>query len=201
VAAISALLENNDCDVVFSDDGLQHYRMQRDFEIAVVDSSRRFGNCHCLPAGPMREPESRLSKVDMVVFNGASSSSSEDCFYNLEFASVVRLDGSEQRPLSSFAGREIHAVAGIGHPARFFDQLSQQRLNVVEHAFPDHHRYRQEDFQGWDSEIILMTEKDAVKCRNLSLDNAWMVTVNAVFSDTLEQQLSSLLLPMIGTSD
>lgn len=120
VAAVNYLLSNNQCDIVLSDDGLQHYRMKRDFEIAVVDASRRFGNGFCLPAGPLRERVSRLDDVDMVVYNGVNTKAADDCSYTLRLVSLTQLNGTEHRPLSSFEDEAIHAVAGIGDPARFF---------------------------------------------------------------------------------
>ncbi|MCG6937828.1 MAG: tetraacyldisaccharide 4'-kinase [Gammaproteobacteria bacterium] len=201
VAAVNYLLEHNHCDVVLSDDGLQHYRMKRDFEIAVVDSARRFGNNFCLPAGPLRERVSRLNEVDMVVYNGRESITSGQCYYLLEIAGVNKLAGENSSQLSSqlssFCGKPVHAVAGIGHPQRFFEQLRQNGLEVIEHAYADHHEYRQHDFSGWNNECIIMTEKDAVKCRHLSLADAWVVSVKAVFSDALEARLSTELLPLL----
>jgi tetraacyldisaccharide 4'-kinase len=197
VSAVNYLLEHNHCDVVLSDDGLQHYRMNRDFEIAVVDSGRRFGNGFCLPAGPLRERVSRLNEVDMVIYNGRESVTSEQCYYQLEIARVDKLNSENSRPLTSFTGKPVHAVAGIGHPGRFFEQLRHNGIEVIEHAFADHHDYRQHDFSGWDNDCIIMTEKDAVKCRHLSLADAWVVSVNAVFSDVLEARLSRDLLPLL----
>ena len=197
VAAVSHLLQNNQCDIVFSDDGLQHYRMRRDLEIAVVDSSRRFGNGFCLPAGPLREPVSRLKDVDMVVYNGKKAVTSGQCYYQLDIIGLNKLTGEESRLLSSFTKEPVHAVAGIGNPARFFEQLSNNGVDVIEHAFPDHYVYQQHDFSGWDKDCIIMTEKDAVKCRHLSLSNAWVVSVTAVFSETLETRLASDLLPLL----
>lgn len=194
VAAVDYLLDNNHCDIVLSDDGMQHYRMKRDFEIAVVDSNRRFGNGFCLPAGPLREPVSRLNDVDMVVYNGAESVTSEQCFYMLEIVCLNKLNSGESRSLSSFTNRAVHAVAGIGHPARFFDQLRQNGLEVIEHAYPDHHVFQQHDFSGWENHCIIMTEKDAVKCRDLLLTDAWVVRVKAVFSEELEARLSTDLM-------
>ncbi len=197
VAAVNHLLKNNQCDIVFSDDGLQHYRMGRDFEIAVVDSSRRFGNGFCLPAGPLRERISRLNDVDMVVYNGEKSVTSEQCSYLLQMISLNRLNSGETSLLSSFTKKPVHAVAGIGNPARFFEQLSQNGIEVIEHAYPDHYVYQQDDFSGWDKDCIIMTEKDAVKCRHLTLADAWVVSVKAVFSNVLETQLATDLLPLL----
>jgi tetraacyldisaccharide 4'-kinase len=199
VSAINYLLANNQCDIVFSDDGLQHYRMRRDFEIAVIDAVRKFGNGFCLPAGPLRESVSRLKEVDLVVYNGSNTNNSEEYSYRLQIMGLKPLNGENNRPLSSFAKKlDIHAVAGIGHPARFFNQLTKSGLTIIEHAFQDHHKYQQDDFSGWHADCIIMTEKDAVKCRHLSLPDAWIVIVNAELSATLEAQLDSRLLPLLN---
>ncbi len=196
VAAVNYLLENNQCDVVLSDDGLQHYRMQRDVEIAVLDSSRGFGNGFCLPAGPLRERVSRLNEVDIIVYNGAAPDP-RDCSYTLKIVDLSHLNSGEKLPLSSFVDKTVHAVAGIGHPARFFAQLRDNGVRLSEHTFSDHHAYRQADFSGWENEHIIMTEKDAVKCRCLRLPDAWVVNVVAEFSESLESKLSSKILPLL----
>ena len=198
VSAINYLLANNQCDIVFSDDGLQHYRMRRDFEIAVIDAVRKFGNGFCLPAGPLREPVSRLKEVDLVVYNG-SNTNSDEYSYRLQIMGIKQLNGNANRPLSSFAKKlSIHAVAGIGHPARFFNQLTKSGLNIIEHAFQDHHKYQQGDFSGWHTGCIIMTEKDAVKCRHLNLPDAWVVIVDVELSTALEAQLDLKLLALLN---
>ena len=199
VSAIQYLLTNNQCDIVFSDDGLQHYRMRRDFEIAVIDALRKFGNGFCLPAGPLRERVSRLKEVDLVVYNGNNINNSAECSYTLQITELKQLNGNESRALSSLANNmTIHAVAGIGNPARFFNQLSESGLNIVEHAFQDHHKYQQHDFSDWHTDCIIMTEKDAVKCRHLTLPDTWVASVNAELSTILEAQLDSKLLPLLN---
>ena len=199
VSAINHLLTNNQCDIVFSDDGLQHYRMRRDFEIAVIDADRKFGNGFCLPAGPLRERVSRLKEVDLIVYNGGNINNSAESSYKLQITELKQLNGENSRPLSSFeTNMSIHAVAGIGYPARFFNQLTKSGLNITEHAFKDHHKYQQHDFSGWHTECIIMTEKDAVKCHHLSLPDAWIVIVNAELSEILEEQLDSKLLPLLN---
>jgi len=198
VAAINHLLEYNQCNVIFSDDGLQHYRMKRDFEIAVIDSSRGFGNGFCLPAGPLREPVSRLKQVDMVVYNETGSRGSERLSYSLQFSMVSPLTGGEARPLSSFENKTVHAVAGIGHPMRFFNQLREMGVSIVEHAFSDHHQFQLDDFAGWQSDCIIMTEKDAIKCADLLLADAWVVNSSVQLSAALKQQLDALLLPVMN---
>jgi tetraacyldisaccharide 4'-kinase len=199
VVAVDYLLQNNQCDIVLSDDGLQHYRMRRDFELAVVDASRRFGNGFCLPAGPLRERVSRLNEVDIVVYNGVLiEPSAEGCSYTLKIVSLYRLHGDDSRSVSAFADRPVHAVAGIGNPQRFFQQLRDNGIDIIEHGFPDHHDYQQDDFAGWNEDCIIMTEKDAVKCRSLTLPDAWVMTVAAELSATLESRLDSALLPLLG---
>ncbi len=110
------------------------------------------------------------------------------------------MSGEQSVSLSSFVGKKVHAVAGIGHPPRFFSQLREAGIDVFEHAFSDHHVYSQTDFSGWQNDCILMTEKDAVKCRKLSLPDAWQVNVSAAFSETLASQLNSKILPLLNQS-
>ena len=197
--AVEKLLADNDCDIVFSDDGMQHYRMARDMEIAVVDAERRFGNGFTLPAGPLRERRSRLDETDLVVFNGQVGG---HCSYSLQGRTVKQVAGVVSKDISEFSPQStIHAVAGIGNPARFFDQLRRSGFEVIEHAFADHHQYQQQDFDGWQDDCIIMTEKDAVKCINLALADAWYLEVEAVFSDLLEAQLEEKLLPLLNSVD
>ncbi len=198
VAAAKKLLAENDCDVILSDDGLQHYRLKRDVEIAVVDSARKFGNGFCLPAGPLREPVSRLRKVNMIVHHGNSG---EKYHFSLEFDEAANLLTGEKKKLELFPGGTVHAVAGIGHPDRFFSQLRTRGLDVVAHAFPDHHAYTRADIDYADNSPILMTEKDAVKCRRLlpvkktgdTVANIWAVPVSAKLSDQLGSDLIELI--------
>ena len=198
VAATKKLLAENDCDVILSDDGMQHYRLKRDVEIAVVDTQRKFGNGFCIPAGPLREPESRLRNVDMVVHHGNSD---DKYHFSLEFEEAVNLVTGARRKLESFSAGLVHAIAGIGYPGRFFDQLRGQGLEVIEHAFPDHHDYSSSDIDFTDGLPILMTEKDAVKCKRLLLatksaasnEDFWAVPVNAVMSDQIGFDLVELI--------
>ena len=198
VAAARKLLAASDCDVVLSDDGLQHYRLDRDIEIAVIDARRQFGNGYCLPAGPLREPVSRLNNVAMVVHHGDAS----QCYnFTLAFAEAINIESNEHRPLASFSNRAVHAVAGIGDPGRFFSQLRAAGLSVIEHAFPDHHAYTAGDIEFEDALPILMTEKDAVKCRRLltgeqaagSNHGLWAVPVDAMLSERLGPDLVALI--------
>jgi tetraacyldisaccharide 4'-kinase len=181
VAAARALLDGGAVDVVVSDDGLQHYRLWRDLEIAVVDATRGLGNGRLIPAGPLREPPSRLGEVALVVANGPGWTAPAGRQVTMRLAAwqAEALDGSGPRLLSDFAGQTVHAVAGIGNPARFFAMLSQQGIGLVVHPFPDHHAFARADLEFGDGLPVLMTEKDAVKCRAFGAPNQWVVPVEA----------------------
>jgi len=178
VAAARLLLAAKKVDVLIADDGLQHYRLARNVEICVIDGDRRFGNGRLLPAGPLRESIARLTGVDFRVCNGGTPKTGEIAMtLDGDFA-VALIDRATSRPLREFRGR-IHAVAGIGHPARFFAQLRTAGLDVVEHPFPDHHPFRAGDLDFGDDLPVLMTEKDAVKCSAFANAQAWVVPVRA----------------------
>ena len=180
--AASRLLVTAGCDVVVSDDGLQHYALARDCEIVVVDGDRRFGNGRLLPAGPLREPESRLGRVDAVVVNGGPVPSLDGAFcMRLEAHDALGLLGGEVRALSEFAGLAVHAVAGIGHPERFFNMLRAHGIEVTGHPLPDHARLQAADITFPDHRPVLMTEKDAVKCARIAGPLHWCVPVSASF--------------------
>ena len=166
------------CDVVVLDDGLQHYRLRRDIEIAIVDA-RGFGNGLMLPAGPLREPPSRLRSVDAVIAHGTDAVRGHRM--RLEGEELHRAtDARERRLLASFAGERAHAVAGIGDPERFFAMLRGHGIEVVPHPFPDHHPYRAADLEFGDPAPVLMTEKDAVKCKRFAKPHHWVLPVHAV---------------------
>jgi tetraacyldisaccharide 4'-kinase len=194
VPAAQALLEHGDCDVIISDDGLQHYALQRDIEIVVIDGVRRMGNGFCLPAGPLREPASRLRKVDLLVVNGLGSQGEYPM--RMRTTHALRLDNeNDARELAGFRGQQVHAVAGIGNPQRFFDTLRQAGMRVEEHAFPDHHGYVSGDVDFGDDLPVLMTAKDAVKCRGFGLRNAWYVPVTI----DMGADFGARLLELLGT--
>lgn len=183
VAAINQMLkENSDINVIISDDGLQHYKMPRDIEIAMVDGHRGFGNQLCLPAGPLRESISRLKKVDFRVITEAEADDDDDNSFSmhLEGNELVNLQNPKKRKLlSDFKRKPVHAVAGIGNPMRFFTKLSTNRLKLIMHAFPDHHRFQPQDFRYEQHLPVIMTEKDAVKCKHLATENFWYLPVKA----------------------
>jgi tetraacyldisaccharide 4'-kinase len=192
VAAARALIEYNECDLIISDDGLQHYALQRDIEIVVIDGVRRFGVGFMLPAGPLREPVSRLREADLLVVNGIGGAGEHQMKLKSGAACNLRDEGVT-RKLSDFRDHRIHAVAGIGNPERFFQSLRQVIRRVEEHAFPDHHRYRAADLRFDDDAPVLMTAKDAVKCRRFATGNEWYVPVRAELSEDFQKRLNALL--------
>jgi len=192
-AAADYLAQHHACDVILSDDGLQHYALQRDVEIAVIDASRLHGNGFCLPAGPLREPVSRLNQVDLQVWHSPHGETQTGAAFHLQLCRVANLASGETAPLERFAGQRVHALAGIGHPARFFNSLRQAGIEPIEHAFADHHAYQSEDCRFDDDLPVLMTEKDAVKCRDFAHPGCWVVAVEARLNPALQQAFRQLL--------
>ena len=194
VAAARALVDAG-CDVVVCDDGLQHYRLARDVEVEVIDGRRRYGNARLLPAGPLREPPARGQACDFRVVNlagGETASSAhpaEPGFgewpMRLRAGDARPLLGGRPKPLAAFAGQRVHAVAGIGHPQRFFTMLREAGIAVVPHAFADHHAYEAEDFRFGSDLPVLMTEKDAVKCQAFAGERSYAVPVEAELPEAL----------------
>ncbi|MDD2724633.1 MAG: tetraacyldisaccharide 4'-kinase [Methylovulum sp.] len=192
VAAAQYLLAHHDCNIILSDDGLQHYALGRTIEIAVVDGERRFGNGYCLPAGPLREPIHRLQSVDFVIVNGEKAEENEYAMH-LQGDKAVNLATGASKPLSGFAGSPCHAVAGIGNPERFFKQLAAAGLVCKNHPFPDHYFYQQSDLVFADQHPVFMTEKDAVKCNAFATSQHWFVPVQAVPDADFAVQLLNLI--------
>jgi tetraacyldisaccharide 4'-kinase len=200
--AAEFLLAQTDTNLILSDDGLQHYRLHRDVEIVVVDGERGVGNGYCLPAGPLREPIRRLASVDMVVVNGSgfrppqgSMSPAPRCF-TMELAPMHfrhLASGALMAPDAWHGPREVHAVAGIGNPARFAATLTALGLAPHLHAFPDHHRFRAADLEFGDGLPLVMTAKDAVKCAKFAGPDTWVLDVSA----QLPAEMLTLLLARI----
>ncbi|MGR8949778.1 MAG: tetraacyldisaccharide 4'-kinase [Gammaproteobacteria bacterium] len=190
--SVEALMRHADCDIVISDDGLQHYRLERDVEILVVDGIRRFGNGRCLPAGPLREPLSRLNEISLTVNNGIASRGEFEM--KTQVSKLHSLTDSATRiDFESFVGKAVNAVAGVGNPERFFEVLRQKGMRVIKHAFPDHHRYLPDDLK-FDNELpIIMTEKDAVKCERLNLVDAWYLPIDVILPKVFEHRLNAAL--------
>jgi tetraacyldisaccharide 4'-kinase len=195
-AARAALKVHPECDVVLCDDGLQHYALARDIEIAVLDRRGLMNGLH-LPAGPLREPPSRLCEVDAVVLNGTAGGappSARTFRMTLRGDVFHRLDRpDEQIAVDGLLGRRLHAVAGIGEPARFFDHLRALGLTFVEHPFADHHAYSAPDLAFPDCDAILLTEKDAVKCHGLSDTPVWVLPVEAHLDPDLAGHVAARL--------
>jgi len=186
------LLKQSDCDVVLFDDGLQHYSLNRDIEIAVIDGERRFGNGYCLPAGPLREPIHRLQSVDMIIVNGEKTEEHE---YSMQIIGerAVNLVTGEQKSLQEFNRIDCHALAGIGNPERFFKLLETAGLNCISHSFPDHYQFQRHDIEYADNKPVLMTEKDAVKCKAFAGKQHWYLPVKALPDAVFSEQLLNLL--------
>jgi len=189
-AAVARLLEHfPGCSVVISDDGLQHYAMQRSVEIAVVDE-QVLGNGWLLPAGPLREPRSRLASVDLVLMHGPLAAPTRaalgrvPCFdMHLEPGDPRPLDGGAVLPLAAWRGRKVHALAGIGRPERFFETLRAAGIEVLPHPFPDHHAFAPADLRLSPPLPLMMTSKDAVKCRPFAPPDSWELPVRAVIAE------------------
>lgn len=185
IAALRA--KHPEVNVIVLDDGLQHYRLRRDVEIAVVDA-REFGNGLLLPAGPLREPPARLRSVDAVVAHGADRmrlaalARGVPVFdMRLEGETLHRMaDARERQSLTALAGKSLHAVAAIGDPSRFFAALAAAGAKIVPHPFPDHHPLRADELSFGDALPVVMTEKDAVKLRRVAQPNWWVLPVHAV---------------------
>jgi tetraacyldisaccharide 4'-kinase len=186
VKAVQKLLETSNCNIVISDDGLQHYALGRDIEIAVIDAERCFGNGFCLPAGPLREPIKRLQEVDFIVETSKSMQLLPNKLYNITNPDLTKT-------LSKFGGKTVHAIAGIGNPQRFFKMLSNNNIKVIEHPFPDHYAYRSWDLTFNDKLPILMTEKDAVKCEQFADQKYWCVPVSAKLDNLFAENFLSKL--------
>lgn len=204
VAAVKQLLDIG-CDIIVCDDGLQHYRLNRSLEIAIIDGDRYFGNGLPLPAGPLREPLSRLRQVDFIMVNQHEAlplPDSHNRVNNLptlpmhqQMINFVSVQHPEQEvDLTTFANQKVHAVAGIGNPKRFFQMLKRLNIDIIPHVFPDHHAYQPQDLAFPDTLDILMTEKDAIKCQALPLNKRlWYLRIKIEVSDGFKKALLAKL--------
>jgi tetraacyldisaccharide 4'-kinase len=201
VAAAQRAIERG-AQIVVSDDGLQHYRLSRDAEIAVIDAQRGVGNGWLLPAGPLRESIARLRTVDLVVktqrVGMKSHSNAREVTANHELGDAINVKTGEVRSLATFAGRQVHAVAAIGNPDAFFSMLRQCGLTVDARPLGDHQQLTTADIVFAGDAPVLMTEKDAVKCRSIASERHWAVRLSIRFSDADERKLSQLLLDLIA---
>ena len=192
VSAQKLLQYHPKCNVIISDDGLQHYALHRDIEVAVLNGTLRFGNGYCLPAGALREPASRLNKVDFIVANGEAKDQEFAMRYKINYLCNLIYPDKIQ-PLDSLSGKEVHAVAGIGGPERFFNQLAESGIKVIPHPFPDHFAFQESDLDFGDDKPVLMTEKDAVKCKRFGKDNHWYVPITVEVQESFGKAILTRL--------
>ncbi len=187
------LLQAHECNVLISDDGLQHYALLRDLEIAVIDGERRLGNGYCLPAGPLRESPHRLREVDFVVITDGVVTGKE-FLMKLEGTTAINMVAPEvSKSISDFKDVQIDAMAGIGNPERFFKMLNSYELDIIKHPFPDHYDFTPKDLAFADNRPVFMTEKDAVKIKGIAKRNFWYIPVTAKLdSEFGEKILDSL---------
>ncbi len=195
--AAARLLIEAGCDVIVSDDGLQHYALARDCEIVVIDGDRQFGNGWLLPAGPLRERPARLGQADAVVVNGAQCEPGQFCM-RLEADRAVALRDGSAAGLDAFKGVAVHALAGIAHPERFFRMLRARGIEVTAHALDDHARLGAKDIRFADDKPVLMTEKDAVKCGGFADERHWWVPVDASFRAEDSAALFGIVMRSVG---
>ncbi len=197
--AVHKIQQDYDCDVIISDDGLQHYAMSRYIEINITDSKKQYGNHLCLPAGPLREPRSRLSQVDYIIYNQTTGQchqavlAANEFLMRYDFELLFALDEKTPIRLETFKQHTVHAIAGIGDPERFFDLLKRQGLEVIKHAFSDHHIYEEHELVFSDPYPVIMTEKDAVKCAQFKLTNCWYLPIKARINGTLIEKIITKL--------
>jgi tetraacyldisaccharide 4'-kinase len=182
-------------NLIVADDGLQHLRLRRNCEVVMIDGARGLGNGSMLPAGPLREPAARLHSVAAVISNGPLQHvlpGPVPSMMSLQLGEALPLQpraADTPRVLTTFRETAVHAVAGIGNPQRFFDSLRAAGLKIIEHTFADHHPYCASDLQFADDNPVLMTEKDAVKCREFADERMWYVPVSVRFADAAAQEL------------
>jgi len=196
--AVQALLAEEKLDLILSDDGMQHYRLARDLELVLIDAARGLGNGRCLPAGPLREPLERLQSVDALMYNGADADRGDGFAFRLQPSALVNLLSGERKPLAHFAaGQALHAVAGIGNPQRFFNTLETLHWQPVPHAFADHAQYSAQALSFRPPLPLVMTEKDAVKCRAFAAADWWYLAVDAVPSEAFVTWFDTQLLRLL----
>lgn len=187
VQAVNYLLQKFKPDIIISDDGLQHYKMGRTLEIVVIDGLRQFGNGFCLPAGPLREPISQLKKDSLIVINNGSRPNA----YSMELKPQKLLNLKSLKPMSEQdLSQPMIAVAGIGHPERFFNTLNLLGISFKKYPFPDHHNFKLNELQ-FDEKIVVMTEKDAAKCQSFAKESWYFLPVEAELPESFWQALKS----------
>ena len=187
--AVDYITNNSKVDLIISDDGLQHYKMSRDYEILLFDGSRLFGNQLVLPFGPLREPMSRLKSIGLLIQNGGTKTTFSDNVVTLNSNCFVNLKTKEEFSLESFSTKSVHAVAGIGNPQRFYDSLSTICKIKTQKSFADHYQFKKCDFSEYGDDTVIMTEKDATKCYSFAEDNWYYLKVEMDFGEKLSEIL------------
>jgi tetraacyldisaccharide 4'-kinase len=189
--AAKRLLSEYRVDIIVADDGLQHYAMQRDVEFVLIDAKYGLGNERLLPAGPLRELKGRLDSVDMVIYKGVKQG---HAYFDYQPLMVYKLGKvKQQKSIEFFRNQQIHAVAGIAHPESFFNMLSNSGLAVIKHPLNDHHQITEQDLSFDNDNLVLITEKDAVKCADMKLDNVWVVVLKLVVSEDTKNQVLEII--------
>lgn len=195
VKAARKLLLDYHVDIIISDDGMQHYALQRDLEIALIDAKYGLGNEKLLPAGPLRELKHRLDSVDMVIYKGQKS---DKHYFEYQPLMVYALGHiKKQKSIESFRNQHINAIAGIAHPDSFFNMLSEQGLAVVKNPLDDHEKITEKHFEFDNDDPIFITEKDAVKCEEMKLDNVWVVVLKLVVKPQTKKDVMNLVIEKI----
>lgn len=199
------MIDKLKCNVLISDDGYQHFALKRNIDIVVIDGNSGFGNGWCLPAGPLREPKSAIKRADIVVLNKELDKcldnsdikliqNTQPCSMFMVLGDARNLQDATLRKLSEFSDRSVHAIAGIGNPERFFLQLENSGVNFIRHVFPDHHNFTESDLTFGDDNALIMTEKDGIKCRDMTAaKNMWVVPAELRVDDVLYQRIEDML--------
>ena len=190
VRAAKELVSKYNCNIIISDDGMQHYSLGRDIEIAVIDGQRRLGNGYCLPAGPLREPKNKLLNIDLIV----SKYTSQISEYTMEYIyqDLISLaKPAKTISLSELRDMKVHVITGIDNPENFFSYLQTHKLELIIHQFPDHHIYEEHEVVFNDDLPIIMTEKDAVKCARYSNNNHWYIPIVAKLPNSFNNVLDT----------
>ncbi len=202
VESVQKIDEEHDCDVIISDDGMQHYKLYRDIQIAVIDGKRLLGNGYCLPSGPLRERKKGLNKCDMIVVNGETPATENWYSMQVDGNILINLKTSEEKLLNAFKdegeNKQIHAVTGIGNPQRFYSTLEKHGLKLSKHDYPDHYNFQAVDLQFNDDLPIVMTEKDAVKCKSFASDKLWYLPVSAKFNGQFDKDFLAKIQSLIN---
>ena len=191
IKAVEYLSQQYQLDIIISDDGLQHYSMGRDIEVAVIDGKSRLGNGLFLPSGPLRDSKNRLNSVDFIINNGSSLDG--EISSQLEYKGFLKLITGEKKDLEFFRGRRCYAVAGIGMPNNFFSILEDLGIDIIAKPFPDHYQFTKEDLSFDNEYPILMTSKDCVKCSQFASSGMWYLDINAKIEPEFYHQLESKL--------